>query len=385
MNARALLFVMLATTSLGCDVLAPVVGTLASDVEVAATCDAPTCDAMDAPPPPPTHLAELRGPDDACAAGREPKRLTVTADAVIDADQLGCIDLEVEVVGEGTGLRVLTLAGRALVAARLHVHSASLPVELRVAVPRVDQSELGVDGPIDVLLTDVSTVASRIVLDGAAPLAAPRLVLDGGALNDVEILGEHGVVRLEHAQVRGAVVAVDSLVMDRGNVQESDLGAELIEMLDANLSASDLDVTHLVAASGVLRNVHVTRCGEITLSQLAVVSSYLAACDAPVDVRDVSIQSSVVLGDVVGTGGRLRDTVFGGARLSLAGGEVFSSALCGTQSVDVERIVCISCGSSAPADMCGAVSGPPELCPGLCASTCSTTGHPTLGGDACAS
>lgn len=376
---------LLALALLGCNVAAPVVGVRPPEAGDGGLCDAPSCALLDAVPPPPAHLAGVRGPDGVCPSGRVPKSMTIAEDAAIDARTLECVELTVEVLGAGPTVRVVTVEGPALTRAALHVRSASVPVELHLEVARIERSEIATDGPIDVIASEVTTDASRFVLESEAPLAAPRLFVEGGAWTDLEVLGARGLVRLEDADVRGAILAVASIVLDRGHLGEAALEAEIIDMLDADVTSADIDATDLVAASGSLDAVHVTRCGQVTLSDLAIVSSYVAACDAPLDVRGVRFGSSVVLGDIVGIGGQLRDTVFGGAHLSLAGGEVFSSALCGTQTVAVERITCVRCGSSAPADMCGVVSGPPELCPGLCASTCSASGEPTLPVEACAS
>ena len=387
MITRATLFVMFASFSTGCGLFAPVVGALPNDVSGEVVCEAaPTCDALFVPPVRPAHLAALRGPDDACGtAGRAPEVLSVTADTVIDADMLGCIDLTVEVVGEGSTPCVLTVEGEALGFARLHVRSARLPVELHLEVARVEQSEISVEGPVDVFLDDVDTVASRIVLESLAPLAAPSLSLDGGLMTDVEIRGARAEVHVENTQVRRVIAQVHAIVLDRARVQESGIQADVVEMLAAELTGSDLDVTHLVAAAGTLGTTHITRCSEVTLSQLTVVGSFIAACDSPIDARDVGFESTVIAGDVVGLRGSLRHSVFGGARLALPDGEVFASAFCGTTSVDAGEVVCVRCGSRAPADMCGTVSASAELCPGLCASTCSASGEPTMPAEECAS
>jgi hypothetical protein len=385
MSPRTLPLALLALALLGCNVAAPVVGVRPPEAGDGGLCDAPSCALLEAVPPPPAHLAELRGPDGVCPSGRVPKSMTIDEDAAIDARTLECVELTVEVLGAGPTVRVVTVEGPALTRAALHVRSAHAPVELHLEVARIERSEVATDGPIDVLARDVTTEGARFVLEAEAPLAAPRLFVEGGVWTDLEVLGPRGLVRLEDTDVRGAILAVASIVLDRGHLGEASLEAEIIDMLAANVTSADIDATDLVAASGSLDAVHVTRCGQVTLSDLAIVSSYVAACDAPLDVRGVRFGSSVVLGDIVGIGGQLRDTVFGGAHLSLAGGEVFSSALCGTQSVAVERVTCVRCGSSAPADMCGVVSGPPELCPGLCASTCSASGEPTLPVEACAS
>lgn len=384
MTVRAIVLVLAALGALGCNVAAPIVGTRPPSAEEGAICEAPSCDVLDAAPPP-ALLAELRGPDAACPDGRLEKSLLVEEDSTVDAQTLDCVHLVVEVVGEGSTTRVLTVQGDALARAGVEVRSAGLPVELRLAVGRIDRSEILVSGAVEVIANDTIADASRFVLESTAPLAAPQLSFAGGAMTDVEIMGPRAMVRLDDVHVRGAIAAVSAIVLDRGLVDQADLQADSIEMLAADVTSSDLDVEALVAASGTLQSVHVRRCAEITLSDLALVSSYVVACDAPLDVRGVSFSHDVLLGDVVGTGGTMRDTVFGGARLALAGAEVFSSAFCGTEQVAVRRITCVSCGSAAPADMCGIVSGAEAFCPGLCTSTCAATGEPTLPREACAS
>lgn len=185
--------------------------------------------------------------------------------------------------------------------------------------------------------------------------------------------------------MRGAIFSVGSLVMERGRMQEVLVHTELMEMLDAELHLAVLDVGRLVAATGLLEQVHISRCGQVALSQLALTTSFVAACEEPLDVRDVAIEWSIVRADVVGRGGGIRHSAFGGARVALHNGEISSSALCGTASVDVSSVDCVRCEPSAPPDVCGSVSAAEEFCPGLCASTCSTTGEPSLPPEACAS
>jgi hypothetical protein len=369
----------------GCDFLAPVVTTFPASSRFAGTCDEPpTCDGLAHPPPPIASLASLLGPDDACGAGgRQARSLIVTEDTFVQAEDLLCADLTIEIEGAGEGVRVLTLGGDALTRARVHVHSAAMLVELQVDVRIVEATELSVDGPITITLGEVQTVASRILLESAAPLAPAQLQLDLGSLNDVAIAGPRGVVRLQSAYGHRATFAVDSLVLERGRLEEVSIDARLLEMIDAELRAADVAVDRLVAASGLFHTVHLSRCGSVSLSDLSFVRSFIARCDEPLDVRYVAIEECGVLADVAGRGGGIRGSAFGGAHVTLDTGDITNSAICGTRSIDVSAIDCVRCDPGAPPDVCAVAAADETFCPGLCGSVCSISGEPTLPPEVC--
>ena len=385
MIARAILTLLLAGSAVGCDFLAPVVTTFPGTSTFDDPCDLPpACDALGAPPPPVESLASILTPDDVCGpGGRQLRAIHLSDDLSIDVDELFCVDLDVEIDGGGPGARVLTLRGDALTRARIHVHSAGLLTEIHVEADHIDASELSLDGPIAATFDDVQTVASRIVLEADGPLAPSQLVVEGGALSDVTIVGARAAVRLQTAYVRRATFAVDSLVIERGRVAEVAIDVRLLEMLDAELRMADVRVDRLVAATGLLHTVHIARCREITLSQLVLTRSFVARCDEPIDVRDVAIDLSTVAADVVGRGGGIRHSVFGGLRAEIMLGEITDSALCGTEAVDVSALACIRCDPGAPPDLCAVVSPHEAFCPGLCASTCMLTGVPPLTAEQC--
>jgi hypothetical protein len=383
---RRAVALLLAAGVLGCDFLAPVVTTFPGTGLEPPPCDPPPgCEALDMPPPAVESLADIFRPDDVCGVGgRQLRTLRVSDDMSIDVDDLLCVDLDVEVVGGGASARILTLRGDALSRARIHVHSAGLATELHADILRVDASELSLDGPIAVTFDGVQTIASRILLEAVSPLEPAQILIAGGGLADVEIGGARGSVRLEGTYVRRAIFDVRSLVIAGGRLDEVAIDAELLEMLDADLSSAEVRVGRLIAATGLMNQVHIARCGEVTLSQLSLSRSFVARCDAPLDVRDVGFEHSTVAADVIGRGGGIRHSVFGGERAELDNGEIIDSALCGTASIDVSAISCVRCEPSAPPDVCAVVAGPEPHCPGLCASTCMEAGEPTLDPELCA-
>jgi hypothetical protein len=384
-SARPLVLLAACAMSVcGCDFFAPVVSTFPAPGHTEGMCDAPPgCDQLDVLPPAVPLTAALA--EDGCAGRERTSRLVrVTDDTSIDAEQLACVDLTIEVDAVDDGVRTVTLRGLALESAHVRIHSEEQVVALRIELLRVDQSELRIEGPIATTFDEVDTVGSRILLEAPTPTLAPQLSFEAGALRDVEILGPRAALRTRSTFVQGAAIQVGSLVMDRGQFVQVSIEADLIEMLDSDLRLADVRVNRLVAATGMLQSVHLARCGSVSLSQLSLVRSFVERCDEPLDLRDVAIEYSAVLADVGGRGGAIRHSAFGGARAALERGEITDSSLCGTTSVDVGTLTCVRCDPGAPPDICGRVSVAEPFCPGLCASVCSLSGAPALPPEVCA-
>lgn len=380
----ALLLAALALAAAGCEVLAPVVG----EHPLPGTGETPTCDPsvtcarLTEPPPDTLDETTLAAPDDACRDNWTSEALTMREDLTLDADALPCVDLVVTALPSAEPddgrLRTLTLAGAALRTARVRLTSSATLVRLRVAAGDITDTTLRADGAVRLDLQGARAERVEIVLGGSEPIDPPELLVVGGSLGNVRITGLRSAVRLQDVRVGYSAITARAITLERGRVADALLGAELVELLDVDVTSTRFDAERMIVSGGRVARSHVARCGSLTLAATQVLSSFVAACSEPADLETASIGGSVLAGDLRGSHPLLTRSVLGGGSVHVVDGILSDVALCGTSTLRAASLTCGRCEPSAPSEVCLDYFERVTECPGLCRATCADGLPPRL-------
>lgn len=384
MTRAAALLACLALCIGGCDLLAPVVGEhpVVGTGEPMACDPAVTCARLEEAPPETLDESTLAAPDETCADGWTRQTLTMREDLALDAEALRCVDLDVTALpsaGPDDGaLRTLTIEGRALSVARVRLTSNGSLVRLAVHAASITDTTLRADGAVRMDLTNTNAQRVEIVLGGSEPIDPPELLVRGGSLGNVRVSGLRSPVRLQDARIGHSVLAARAITLERGQMADALLSAELIELLDVMVSATRFGSERMIVSGGRIDASYVERCGSLTLAAAQVLRSTIAACTEAADLETASIGGSILFGDLRGSDALLARSVLGGASVHVDEGILSDVALCGTETLRASSLSCGRCAPRAPGEVCLDYFERVTDCPGLCASSCDDGLPPRL-------
>ncbi len=374
----ALLASSLALAS-GCVVLAPVVDRAPPPPSTvpSRTCDVVSCSRLDDPPPITLDSAMLEAPRRACAHAAT--TMTLTDDATLDASTLHCVSLDVtfEPAASRTAEApiALQIVGTGLSELDLHVRSTSALASLSITATQLEDVELHLEGAVRLSLDHVEAQRVELDLGGADPIEPPEALLRDCTLVSFSATGPRAPIRFRDTSFRHASVQMRSIALERGEVRESLLQAELVELLDANSVATTFVSDRMIATGGIIDGSYVERCGSLTLAAMDVRATTFERCLEAIDVQGADIEGSAIHGDVGGSGATIAHTAIAGD-VVIEQGTLSNDAFCGTTRLEARDLSCPACQPAAPAEICIVTFSATDACPGLCAATCRPQSAP---------
>ena len=362
----------------GCVVLAPVVDRAPPPSDVRSHgCDLISCARLDDAPPTTLDPAMLEAPR-ACTQTTT-RTMTLTDDATLDASALHCVSLDVtfEPAPSRTAEApiALQIVGGALSQCDLHLRSTTALASLVIAAMQIEDVGLQLEGAVRLSIDHVD--AQRVVLDlgGADPIEPPEALLVSSTFVSLAALGPRAPIRLRDTAIRHASLDVRSIALERGEVRESSLQAELIELLDAASITTTFVSDRMIATGGSIDGSYVERCGSLTVAATHVRATAVERCLSPIDVQAADIDGSAIHGDVGGDLATITHTAIAGD-VVLPRGTLTNDALCGTTRLETQELACPVCEPAAPAEVCLNTFSASTACPGLCAATCRPESAP---------
>ena len=393
MSARRPLLVLLLLT--GCELVDPVIGSSGGGIGELTCTEVAECALLERLPEV-VEETDVELPVPSCAQGMSTRVLEIDADTTLEAADLVCVSLHVDVLagqdeGEDEGdplgqdeppLVTLHVRGGHLASTSLSVRTTARAVALVIDASRIDDTELLADGPVALSLRDVYVHRTRLALHAPAIIAPPRVLVERGMLDQVSVELPQGELRLHGTDTDHVVVDAAALVVETGFVNHAIVRAGVVDALGADVVRSRIEARHFVAAGGYFQAVHVAECGSVMLHTVSVRSSLFAACEQPLRLEESGVYYSAFTGDLIASSSRIVRSALGGSRVD-SDSEIVGSALCGVEHLTALSAACVRCEPDAPPDVCADVSGDLDLCPGLCASTCERFDRPTLEPERC--
>ncbi len=305
--------------------------------------------------------------------------MTLTDDATLDASALHCVSLDVtfEPAPSRTAEApiALQIVGGDLSQCELHVRSTTALASLAIAAMQIEDVALHLEGAVR--LTIDRAEAQRVVLDlgGADPIEPPEALFTSSAFVSLAAIGPRAPIRLRDSSIRHASLEMRSIALERGEVRESLLQGELIELLDATSVATKFVSDRMIATGGSIADSYVERCGSLTLAATHVRATAFERCLAPIDVQAADIDGSAIHGDIGGDLATLAHSAIAGD-VVLPQGTLTNDAFCGTMRLEAKDLSCPVCEPTAPAEICVLTFTAATACPGLCAAMCRPESAP---------
>lgn len=379
---RVLALAALVMGACGCEVLAPVVGSIPQRNGLGGDgCDPQVrCALLDEAPPATFDAAQLLPPAAHCPSGRTRRSMTVSDAISIDTSALTCVELLVTVapgpVGE-VASPVLTLRGDGLASSIVRIASVERLASVVLTAGSIADSEIHLDGAVRLAVTGSALSRATIELTGTEPIDAPEVVFTDASLVEVHVTGSRSPVRLRDSAMERSAIDTRSIAIERGTVDACALDGELIELLDARVSMTRLASDRLIVTGGAVSASHVARCGSVTLAATEIQHSRFVTCTEPIEVQRASLGQSLFSGSIVGASSNLDGCVVAGERLDVALGILSNVAFCGTTELHASSLTCARCEPGAPAETCVESLHSTHACPGLCTATCSEGPSPS--------